>query len=176
MLVAPSTHPYQDMKTALAAVSLAALVFPFTAAAQINNDNWESSVRQFDSDYWKAFNRCDVQKMTMMNSEDLEFYHDLGGFMRGRQAFADATSRNICGKPDWRLRRGEVPGTVQFHALRSKGEIYGAVITGEHYFYHLNKGQPERLEGRARFTHTLLLKDGQWQVARVLSFDHGPAK
>lgn len=163
------------MKRALTAAFLAMLALPFTATAQVTNENWESSVRQFDTAYWKAFNNCEVQKQTMMNSEDLEFYHDIGGFMRGRQAFADATSKNICGKPDWRLRRAEVPGTVQLYPLRSNGTVYGAVITGEHYFYHLNKGQPERLEGRARFTHTLLLKDGQWQVARVLSFDHGPA-
>ncbi|QNA88029.1 nuclear transport factor 2 family protein [Massilia sp. Dwa41.01b] len=164
------------MKLALTAALLATLVHPLTAAAQVTNDNWETTLRQFDSDYWKAFNSCEVQKMTMMNAEDLEFYHDLGGPMRGRQAFADATSRNICGKPDWRLRRGEVPGTVQYYPLRNNGTVYGAVITGEHYFYHLNKGQPERVEGRARFTHTLLLKDGQWQVGRMLSFDHGPAK
>ena len=164
------------MNLALTSALLATLGLPFTAAAQVTNDNWETSVRQFDSDYWKAFNHCEVQKMTMMNSDDLEFYHDLGGLMRGRQAFADATSKNICGKPDWRLRRGEVPGTVRFYPLKSDGTVYGAVITGEHYFFHQNKGQPERLAGRARFTHTLQLKDGQWQVARVLSFDHGPAK
>lgn len=164
------------MNLALTSALLAMLGLPSPAAAQVTNDNWETSVRQFDSDYWKAFNQCEVQKMTMMNSDDLEFYHDLGGLMRGRQAFADATIKNICGKPDWRLRRGEVPGTVRFYPLSSDGKVYGAVINGEHYFYHRNKGQPERLEGRARFTHTLLLKDGQWQVARVLSFDHGPAK
>ncbi|QYF93963.1 nuclear transport factor 2 family protein [Massilia sp. PAMC28688] len=164
------------MKPALIAALLATLVAPVTAAAQVTNENWEASLRQFDSAYWKAFNDCEVQKMTMMNSEDLEFYHDIGGKMRGRQAFAEATNRNICGKPDWRLRRQDVPGTVQFYPLKSNGAVYGAVIVGEHYFYHLNKGQPERLEGRARFAHTLLIKNGQWQVARVLSFDHGPVK
>ncbi len=164
------------MKTSICSAVLAVLLIPFGASAQVSNDNWEASVRQFDSDYWQAFNTCNVQKMTMMNSDDLEFYHDLGGIMRGRPAFAEATSKNICGRPDWRLRRAEVPGTVKLYPLKSNGKVYGAVISGEHYFHHQSKGQAETLEGRARFTHTLLLKDGQWQVARVLSYDHGPAK
>lgn len=164
------------MKTFMTVAALAALFAPPAALAQVANDNWEASVRQFDSDYWKAFNACEVQKQTNMNAEDLEFYHDIGGVMRGRASFAEATAKNICGRSGWRLRRAEVPGTVKIYPLRSNGEVYGAVISGEHYFYHTNKGQPETLEGRARFTHTLLLKNGEWQVARVLSFDHGPAK
>lgn len=164
------------MKIFLAAAALAALLAPCAAFAQVTDDNWEASVRQFDNEYWKAFNACEVQKQTSMNAEDLEFYHDIGGLMRGRASFAEATAKNICGRSDWRLRRAEVPGTVKLYPLRSKGKLYGAIISGEHYFYHTNKAQPETLEGKARFTHTLLLKDGEWQVARVLSYDHGPAK
>lgn len=164
------------MKTFFAAAAGAALLASCAATAQVTNDNWEASARQFDRDYWKAFNACEVEKQTRMNAEDLEFYHDIGGIMRGRASFAETTAKNICGRSDWRLRRAEVPGTVQFYPLRSNGKVYGAVLTGEHYFYHTNKGQPETLEGKARFTHTLLLKDSAWQVARVLSFDHGPAK
>lgn len=163
------------MRTFLAA-ALTTLLTPCAAYAQVTNDNWEASVRQFDSEYWRAFNACEVQTMTMMNAEDLEFYHDIGGFMQGRASFAEATAKNICGRSNWRLRRGEVPGTVKLYPLRSNGEVYGAVISGEHYFYHTNNDHPEKLEGKARFTHTLLLKDRKWQVARVLSFDHGPAK
>lgn len=164
------------MKTSLAAAAVASLLASCAAFAQVTNDNWEVSVRKFDSEYWKAFNACEVQRQTRMNAEDLEFYHDIGGFMRGRESFAESTAKNICGRRDWRLRRAEVPGTVKLFPLRSNGKVYGAVIAGEHYFYHTNKGHPETLEGRARFTHTLLLKDGEWQVARVLSFDHGPSK
>jgi hypothetical protein len=34
-------------------------------------------------------------------------------------------------------------GTVKFYPLRSNWKLYGAVISGEHYFYHTNKGQPK---------------------------------
>ena len=164
------------MKATLVTATLLFSLLPCSASAQAGGLDWERSARQFDRDYWSAFNSCEAQKMAMMNAEDLEFYHDLGGFMRGRAAFLEATTKNICGKPDWRLRRAEVPGTVKLYPLKNQGQVYGAVISGEHYFYHINKGQPERLEGRARFTHVLLLKEGQWQVARVLSYDHGPAR
>ncbi len=164
------------MTPSLRTTVLGLLLLPGWALAQASSTQWETDARKFDADYWQAFNTCDVQKMTAMNAEDLEFYHDLGGLQKGRASFSEAMSKNICGKPDWRLRRGEVPGTVKVYPLRSNGAIYGAVISGEHYFYHLNKGQPEKLEGRARFVHTLLVNNGVWQVARVLSFDHGPAK
>lgn len=65
---------------------------------------------------------------------------------------------------------------MKIYPLRDNGKLYGAIISGEHYFYRVTEGQPDRLTGKARFTHILLLKDGVWQVARVLSFDHGPAK
>ena len=168
--------PNLDMKTSLALLAAALQFAPCAAFCQVTDDNWEASVRQFDNEYWKAFNACDVQKQTGMNAEDLEFYHDIGGLMRGRASFAETMTKNICGRNDWRLRRAEVPGTVKLYPLRSNGKMYGAVISGEHYFYHTNKGHPETLEGKARFTHTLLLNEGEWQVARVLSYDHGPAK
>ena len=164
------------MKTSLVAAAAALLLAPCAVFGQVTNDNLEASVRQFDDEYWKAFNACEVQKQTRMNAQDIEFYHDVGGVMRGRASFAETTAKNICGRKDWRLRRAEVPGTVKFYPLRSNGNVYGAVVSGEHYFYHTNKGHAETLEGKARFTHTLLLNDGQWQVARVLSYDHGPAK
>jgi len=49
------------MKTFLA-VAVALLLAPCAAFSQVTNDNWEASVRQFDGEYWKAFNACEVQK------------------------------------------------------------------------------------------------------------------
>ena len=53
--------------------------------------------------------------------------------------------------------------------------VYGAILSGEHVFYVRQKGKPEVLDGRAKFTHLWLLKDGVWKMSRVLSYDHGPA-
>jgi hypothetical protein len=52
---------------------------------------------------------------------------------------------------------------------------YGAILTGEHVFYILEKGKSERLDGLAKFTHVWRFKDNEWKMHRVLSYDHGPA-
>jgi hypothetical protein len=60
-------------------------------------------------------------------------------------------------------------------ALRDGGVVYGAVLSGEHRFYVREGDKPERLDGQAIFTHLWLVKDGAWKMARILSYDHGPA-
>jgi hypothetical protein len=52
--------------------------------------------------------------------------------------------------------------------------IYGAVLTGEHIFYVIEKNK-ERLDGISKFTHVWVLKDGQWKMNRILSYDHQSA-
>jgi hypothetical protein len=52
---------------------------------------------------------------------------------------------------------------------------YGAVEIGVHRFHHPSeKGQDA--VGEAKFIHLWRYKDGNWQITRVISFDHGLAK
>jgi hypothetical protein len=46
---------------------------------------------------------------------------------------------------------------------------------GDHRFYGRTPDRPETADGVARFTHLWLLQHGTWRIARVLSFNHGPA-
>ena len=151
------------------------LASPFTVAQSATQD-WEADVRQFDTVYWNAYNQCDVKKMVQLNTDDFEFYHDMGGVMLGQAKFASAMQKNICGNPANRVRREAVADTIRVFPMRDKGQLYGAVISGEHQFYHQVKGGAEVLDGRARFTHMLVLKDGTWKVSRVLSYDHAAPK
>ena len=164
------------MKSFLNTAVLALLLGPCCAFAQPVGDAWEADVRRFDSEYWKAFNECQVQKMASMNTDDLEFYHDKGGIEKGVAIFAESVAKNICGRPDLKVRREAVAESLRFYPMRDGDKLYGAIVTGEHLFYRTRKGGAETLGGRAQFTHMLLLKDGQWKVSRVLSFDHGPAQ
>jgi hypothetical protein len=165
------------MKTHLTAATLALLLLPCFSIARAAPDTWEADVRQFDAQYWQAFNGCDVAKVTNMNTEDLEFYHDVGGLMHGRASFSEAVTKNICYRADGsRIRREAIAAGIKYYPLRDGARLYGALVTGEHRFYTTLKGGVEELTGQARFTNTLLLKDGAWKVARVLSFDHGPAR
>lgn len=158
-------------------LSLAALALVLTSPfAHCATPDWEAEVRRFDTAYWDAYNRCDIKQLAGMNSADLEFYHDQGGLMVGQQQFASAMENNICGNPTLRVRRAALADSVHVYPMRDKGQLYGAVISGEHQFYNQPKGGAEVLAGTARFTHMLLLKDGAWKVGRVLSFDHAPAQ
>ncbi|MDB5934684.1 MAG: hypothetical protein JWQ01_2028 [Massilia sp.] len=162
------------MKRHLYCGLVVALAAPFANAQSVPQD-WEAGVRQFDTAYWDAYNQCDIKKMAALNTDDLEFYHDMGGLMVGTAKFVAAMENNICGNPARRVRREALADTVRVFPMRDKGQLYGAVISGEHQFYNYAKGGPEVLDGRARFTHLLLLKDGAWKVSRVLSFGHAPA-
>ena len=163
------------MKKHLACLLLAGALFhPMAQAAPAAG--WDTALRNVDDAYWTAYNRCDLQVLSAMNTEDLEFFHDLGGVMHGRAAFDQAMARNICGNPAVRVRREAIPGTVQVFPLMADGAVYGAVIEGRHNFYEATAGQPDVLTGQARFTSVYLFKDGAWKMARVLSFDHQPAK
>jgi len=55
----------------------------------------------------------------------------------------------------------------------------GSVLTDDVEFYH-DKGGPsigkkEFLDGLARFAQLWIVKDGQWKMSRILSYDHGEA-
>jgi len=140
-----------------------------------DRDDPALAVLESDRAFWKAYNQCDVPSMGGFFTEDAEFYHDRGGVTLWVAAIVATTRDNLCGKPDWRLRREAVEGTVRVFPLKKADSVYGAILSGEHLFYVLEKGKAERADGKARFTHLWLRKDGAWKMARVLSYDHGPA-
>jgi hypothetical protein len=134
-----------------------------------------AAVLQRDAVFWKAYNDCDVKSMGEFFTDDVEFYHDRGGITLGLAGLVGTIRDNLCRNPEWRLRRQAVDGTVRVFPLNKDNTVYGAVLSGEHLFFILEKGKPERLDGRARFTHLWLAKDGVWKMSRILSYDHGPA-
>ena len=104
-------------------------------------------------------------------TDDLEFYHDKNGLTSTRAALIEETRKGLCGNPNWRLRREAVMGTIKVFSLND----YGAILSGEHYFYIDENGKPEYRDGLAKFTHVWRVKDNEWKMHRVLSYDHHPA-
>ena len=154
---------------------LAACALAEPARAETPSPDVRAEILQQDALFWKAYNVCDVEAMAGFFTEDMEFYHDRGGMTLGLASFVGTLRNNLCGRPDSRLKREAVEGTVHVFPLEKEKTVYGAILSGEHVFYILDKGKPERLDGHARFTHLWLLKDGVWKMTRVLSYDHGPA-
>ncbi len=151
----------------LPALFLAAILASPVVHAQSTetSDQLFQTIQALDTEFFDAYNRCDLAKMSTMVAEDLEFYHDKTGLALGRQNLLDGVKNNICGK----VTRELVPGTLEVYPIAH----YGAVELGVHRFHH--PGQADNV-GEAKFIHLWQNKDGKWQITRVISFDHQPLK
>jgi hypothetical protein len=145
------------------------------STAQSDIRQLESIIREKDSLFWQAYNTCATEKFGLYVADDVEFYHDKGGITEGLTALAASAKNNLCSNAAIRIRREAVPGTVKVFPLQRSETIYGAIMSGDHYFHISETGKKERREGLAKFTHLWLLKDGSWKMSRILSYDHGPA-
>jgi ketosteroid isomerase-like protein len=118
------------------------------------------------------FDRCDTQALATMITDDFEMFHDKGGrtassakqFM---ESIEQTCARQKTGE-DYRARRELVAGTLKVYPLNN----YGAVETGEHRFFQLLPGKPEKLVEVALFTHVWKKEESGWKLARVVSYDH----
>jgi ketosteroid isomerase-like protein len=118
------------------------------------------------------FDRCDLEALKGMVTEDLEMFHDKGGFVAksGKQFIenlASTCARQKTGE-DYRARRELLPGTLRVYPLND----YGAVETGEHRFYQRLPGKPEKLVEVSLFTHVWKKEPTGWKIARVVSYGH----
>jgi Domain of unknown function (DUF4440) len=124
-------------------------------------------IQRLDQELFGCIDRCDMQAFGSLLADDLEFYHDKDGLSVGRQNTVDAVKNNLCGK----VKRELVPGTLEVYPLHG----YGAVEIGIHRFLHPWK-QDHGEVGEAKFIHIWRYIDGTWQITRIISYDHGPAK
>ena len=146
-----------------------------TLFAQSDVQKLTAIILEKDSLFWVTYNTCDTTQFQKYFTDDVEFYHDKGGITLGLNNLAATIKKNLCGTNTFRLRRDVVQGTIKVFPLQNANLIYGAIMSGDHVFYTLEQGKEPRLDGLAKFTHLWLLKDGQWKMARILSYDHGPA-
>lgn len=136
-----------------------------------NNENLETKILSLDSIFWNSYNKCDIQGMGELVSDDVEFYHDKGGLTQTKESLIESIKNNLCSTENYSLRRAELAGSVQVFPM----DNYGALITGQHVFYVSQNGNQEFLDGLARFTQLWNYKDKKWKMTRILSYDHGPA-
>lgn len=151
-----------------------ALVLPFPIVAQQQQPAEDAeqhalfaTIAAQDTALFDAVNHCELTTLQKFWSPDAEFYHDRTDPMLGRDRILESIKTNLCGKVERRL----VPGTLEVYPVHG----YGAVEIGVHRFYHPGV-QDHGVVGEARFIHLWRYKDGQWQITRVISYDHGLAK
>ncbi len=148
----------------------------FSVFAQESDQAVKAIIIRQDSLFWQAYNTCNTSVYDQFFSDDVEFYHDKGGITLGLPDLVASFKKGACSESNpVRLRREAVEGSYRVFLLKKNDTVYGAILSGEHRFYLLEKGKNERLDGQAKFTHLWRLKDGAWKMTRVLSYDHGPA-
>ena len=123
-----------------------------------------------DSTLFHASDNCDSITYKKFWSDDLEFYHDIGGLSVGIQIELQSF-REMCARRS-NIRRELVKGSLEVYPIKN----YGAVEIGVHRFYHTNKGQREKLSGTYKFIQVWQKKDGQWKITRVISYGHDDMK
>jgi Domain of unknown function (DUF4440) len=153
-----------------------ALAAVLIAAASPTPDPVKAALLERDAAFFDLyFLRCDPAKVSAMVMPDLEFYHDRGGFAFASGKAFVADYQKSCAarqKPDaWRSRRELVAASFAVHPIKD----YGAMTTGDHLFYERKGDGPEKLVGQARFMNLWRNDKGVWKLARVFSYDHGPA-
>ena len=125
------------------------------------------TIQSLDTQLFDAYNHCDLDKFGSLLADDLEFYHDVSGLSRSRQASLEALKKNICGK----VTRELVRGTLEVYPIAN----YGAVEIGVHRFHHPGHEETEPV-GEAKFIHLWQNTKGSWKLTRIISFDHHPLK
>jgi ketosteroid isomerase-like protein len=124
-----------------------------------------AEIAHMDSVLFDAYNQRDLEKLKTLFTPDLEFYHDRGGLTRYQENM-DSFKKTFDGPAV--MRRELAEGTLEVYPLKG----FGAVEIGIHRFYTTDPGQKERLTATAKFLHVWQQKDGEWKLARVISYDH----
>lgn len=120
-----------------------------------------------------GFNTCDIKQFETFITEDFEFYHDQSGIIPSKEIFLNGTKKGLCNAMNSsKSRRELVHGSLSVYPLYNKGILYGAIQKGEHQFFETQEGQSEHKASIAKFTHLWVKTDNNWQIKRVLSYDH----
>lgn len=134
-------------------------------AAKPAADPLYDTISALDTAVFDAFNTCDkpgqLQKHADYFDADIEFYHDNGGVTWSRKDMLANTEKYVCGH----FRRELIPGSLKVFPIKD----FGAIAQGSHRFCQFDSGS---CDGIADFVIVWRLKDGVWQITRVLSYGH----
>jgi Domain of unknown function (DUF4440) len=163
--------------TIIAVLVAAAVSFSATTATGQSNRSRSPAARELftqlalkDNELFDTiFNKCNLERLGELITEDFEFYHDKSGQVaKSGKEFVDSI-RGMCERQskgiDYRARRVLQKNSLEVYPLNN----YGAVQMGVHRFYPLIKGKSNEV---AKFTHLWKKEKGEWRLARVVSYNH----
>lgn len=138
-------------------------VLPF-APARAQSDP-HRTIATLDSALFAAFNAHDAEALAIFFTEDLEFYHDKGGFSGFDSTMANFRSLFERNRTTG-LRRDVVPGTLEVHSLGG----FGALEICQHRFCHQENGEQDC--GTFKNIMVWRKEPTGYRVCRVISYDH----
>jgi hypothetical protein len=157
---------YSLLKTTfLIAICFASFVTKGQTPAITESKDLYNTIVHLDSVMFNAFNTRDLNTLSKLFSEQIEFYHDEGGltnYSQNMESFKETF------QSERKVRRELVSGSVEVCPIKG----YGAVETGIHRFYATEKGKKEVLSSEAKFVTLWQLKDGRWTATRIISYSH----
>jgi len=136
--------------------------FANTYANHSSQDLYDT-IAHMDSVLFNAYNAHNLDKVKTLFTDDLEFYHDLGGltnYAQNMEAFKENFAKNNG------LRRELVPGSLEVYPIKD----YGAIEIGAHKFCHTENGKQDC--GTFKFVMVWQKKNGKWKISRVVSYGH----
>lgn len=127
-----------------------------------DNKELYDKIVKLDSIFFHAYNTCDknLEVYASFYAEDIEFYHDNGGFMNSKKELVEGTKNKICGK----VTRELIKGSIEVYPIKD----YGAVAIGLHRF--INNQEPTNSTSRiGRFMVIWENKNNEWKIKKVVS-------
>lgn len=125
----------------------------------ITNTKLYNEIVKMDTEFFAAYNTCDLEKQETFYADDIEFFHDKGGFMNSKKDIIEATKINVCGK----VTRTLLKENLEIYPIKD----YGAVQIGYHKFY--NNQEPNVAQIPVKFMIVWHLTQGEWKVKKVIS-------
>ena len=116
-------------------------------------------ITKMDSIYFSAYNTCDMKTQADIYSEDLEFFHDKGGFSKSKKDILKSIEKNICDK----VTRTLIKGSIEVYPIKD----YGAVEIGYHKFF--NKLEPDAKSTPSKFIIIWKKDNNKWKITKVIS-------
>ena len=112
------------------------------------------------------FDRCDVEALKGMVTDDFEMIHDKGGRVASSGKEFIANIEGTCARQktgeDYRARRELVAGSLKVYPVNN----YGAIEVGEHRFFQLLPASRKLVEV-SLFTQVWKKEGSVWKLARA---------
>lgn len=150
------------------------LIFGTKSQAQIDkNSALYSIILSRDSLLFEVgFNHCDITQFENLLSEKFEFFHDKDSISYKKE-FLYNLKNGLCKSPKtYQSRRELVSESTEIYPLYKNKVLYGAIQKGNHKFYEKIANNKETFASSAKFTHVWLLENGDWKLAKSLSYNH----